>query len=48
VSGLTAPKFGRRRSSGESSERNCDLHVDDDLESLAMKLKGSSSGCTSR
>jgi hypothetical protein len=38
VSGLTSLEFcGRRRNSGESSERNCDLHVDD-LVSLAMKL----------
>jgi hypothetical protein len=38
VSGLTSLEFcGRRRSSGESSERNCDLHVDD-LVPLAMKL----------
>jgi len=38
VSSLTSPELCSRRRSGKSSNRNCDLHIDDDLVSLAMKL----------
>lgn len=38
VSILTSPELCRRRRSGESSNCNCDLHIDDDRISLATRL----------